>query len=61
MQPDGNFVLYDENRHALWSTGTWGHPGAWFFFQPDGNLVAYTGGNQFDPSGPIWQSGTYGK
>ncbi|MBB4928834.1 hypothetical protein [Kitasatospora kifunensis] len=60
-QSDGNFVLYDSNHNALWATGTWGHPGAWFFFQPDGNLVVYTGGNQFAPTGPIWSTGTYGR
>jgi hypothetical protein len=41
MQPDGNFVTYDGNGQATWSTGTNGHPGAWLALQNDGNLVVY--------------------
>ncbi|MCX4749822.1 hypothetical protein OG455_30635 [Kitasatospora sp. NBC_01287] len=42
MQSDGNLVLYSLNSGAaLWSTGTYNHPGAWAAFQSDGNLVVY--------------------
>ena len=52
MQPDGNAVLYRQGR-AVWSTGTHGHPGAWFGVQGnDGNLVVYSSRNV-----PLWQAG----
>lgn len=48
MQGDGNFVLYDGTvagpytiGNALWSSQTWGNPGAWLALQNDGNLVVY--------------------
>ncbi|WP_412738360.1 LamG-like jellyroll fold domain-containing protein [Krasilnikovia sp. MM14-A1259] len=40
MQNDGNFVLYHEGS-AVWSSNTWGNPGAHVIMQPDGNLVIY--------------------
>ncbi|UQU67529.1 hypothetical protein COUCH_15195 [Couchioplanes caeruleus] len=47
MQHDGNLVLYDERgihnpAYARWDSGTWGHPGAYARFQPDGNFVVYS-------------------
>jgi hypothetical protein len=40
MQPDGNFVLYDENRSPRWASNTFG-TGQYATFQTDGNLVVY--------------------
>jgi hypothetical protein len=56
MQNDGNFVLYDSNYHATFSTGTWGRPGAYLAVQTDGNLVVYSN----YPNAP-WASGTNGR
>lgn len=36
MQGDGNFVLYTAAYKALWSSGTWGHDGAYLAVQDDG-------------------------
>ncbi|MDP8999952.1 MAG: hypothetical protein M3O46_07565, partial [Myxococcota bacterium] len=33
MQGDGNFVLYDVDGNALWSSGTWNNPGAYLTVQ----------------------------
>ncbi len=52
MQQDGNLVLY-HNGHAKWSTGTNGHPGAYFVMQNDGNAVVYSRNNQ-----PLWSTNT---
>jgi hypothetical protein len=56
MQNDGNLVIYDENNHPLWSSGTGGR-GYMALFQSDGNFVVYTRDNQ-----PVWgaQPGTVG-
>ncbi|MDH6141309.1 hypothetical protein P3T35_003326 [Kitasatospora sp. GP30] len=56
MQADGNLVLYSQaTGRSLWSTGTWGHPGATATLQADGNLVVYgTGHNS------LWSTGTWG-
>lgn len=54
MQPDGNFVLYD-NGTAIWWTNTWGNPGSSVVMQADGNLVVYR------PDGTaIWSTETWG-
>jgi hypothetical protein len=54
MQGDGNLVLY-QRRRAIWSTGTWGNPGAVAWMQGDGNLVVY------GPTGrALWDSQTWG-
>ncbi|WP_369390186.1 hypothetical protein AB5J72_22990 [Streptomyces sp. CG1] len=43
VQPDGNVVLYRKrDGKALWSTGTYGHSGAYAYMQSDGNLVVYS-------------------
>ena len=54
MQTDGNFVLYSASQ-ALWSSNSWGHPGATLAIQNDGNLVVYSGGI------PLWNSQTGGR
>jgi surface antigen len=53
MQGDGNLVEYMQG-HALWSSGTVGHPGARVIMQGDGNLVVYIGHTA------LWSSGTGG-
>ncbi|MFD8479136.1 ricin-type beta-trefoil lectin domain protein [Kitasatospora sp. NPDC059673] len=57
MQADGNLVLYttEASGRTLWSTVTWGHPGASATLQPDGNLVVHDTGNN-----AVWSSGTWG-
>ncbi|WP_073817841.1 hypothetical protein [Kitasatospora sp. CB01950] len=64
MQADGNLVLYLEasvggHGPAVWSSGTWGHPGAYAYMQEDGNLVVYKQGST-KPSDALWSSGTWG-
>jgi predicted small secreted protein len=54
QQSDGNLVLGDACG-ASWSSGTWGHPGAWTVMQSDGNLVVYAADGH-----PLWWSGTNG-
>jgi hypothetical protein len=51
-QPDGNLVLYDNDKNALWSSGTSGKTHTHLHMQTDGNLVLYNG------SSVIWQSNT---
>jgi hypothetical protein len=43
MQADGNFVVYSYHGHphAIWASGTAGHPGSVLVKQSDGNLVIY--------------------
>jgi len=60
MQTDGNLVLrfspFGTWSTILWASNTYGNPGAWAIFQPDGNLVVYaSGGNA------LWATGTNGK
>jgi subtilisin family serine protease len=55
MQGDGNLVQYQEGV-ALWSSGTWGHPGAYAVLQGDSNFVIYSASGA-----PIWHApGTWG-
>jgi hypothetical protein len=42
MEADGNFVVYDKDRHAVFETGTGGNPDSFLRLQSDGNLVVYT-------------------
>ncbi|MFJ5029495.1 hypothetical protein ACIQB5_15525 [Streptomyces sp. NPDC088560] len=49
MQSDGNLVVYKSgggpsSGGALWSTGTWGHTGAYATLQNDGNFIVYKSG-----------------
>jgi hypothetical protein len=41
MQYDGNFVVYNAKRKALWASNTSAHSGAVLVVQNDGNLVVY--------------------
>jgi hypothetical protein len=52
MQTDGNLVVRS-GATALWSTNTWGKPGAYLAIQGDGNLVIRRNGVV------LWSSGTY--
>jgi hypothetical protein len=65
MQADGNLVFYVMSgsigkTQVLWASGTAGRPGAWAYFQNDGNLVVYDApyGNV---SKPLWATGTNGQ
>ncbi len=56
MQGDGNLVVRDPSRTAIWTSGTYGRPNAQLQMQGDGNLVIYSA------SGPaIWSSATNGQ
>ncbi|MCU7823528.1 hypothetical protein [Kitasatospora sp. DSM 101779] len=64
MQGDGNLVLYlvgptGNHGPAVWHSGTFGHPGAYAYMQPDGNLVVYRRGGSA-PSDALWSSGSWG-
>jgi hypothetical protein len=60
MQGDGNLVEYGTSSNspregACWSTGTWGHPGAYASYETTGSLIVH------DNTGrPLWSSGTAG-
>lgn len=54
MQTDGNLVLL-QGKKAIWNTRTYGHPGATFSFQRNGNLVVHSVKGTV-----LWQSGTHG-
>ncbi|HWG98079.1 MAG TPA: hypothetical protein VNV66_01880 [Pilimelia sp.] len=58
MQTDGNLVVY--NRHtgaARWASHTYGSGSVQMLFQPDDNLVLYTGTEGRGTA--KWSSGTY--
>ncbi|MFI5528767.1 hypothetical protein ACIA8O_09450 [Kitasatospora sp. NPDC051853] len=55
MQADGNLVLSTDSRGPVWSTGTWGNPGATATVQADGNVVVYAADGR-----PLWSSRTWG-
>jgi hypothetical protein len=54
MQADGNLVL-SCGGNTLWTTATFGHPGARVAMQADGNLVVYSPANA-----ALWSSHTDG-
>ena len=58
MQTDGNLVLYDAAKKALWASGTSrkGTGPYRLLMQPDGNLVLYDA-----KKAPLWHTNTYGK
>ncbi|WP_051731851.1 hypothetical protein [Kitasatospora phosalacinea] len=65
MQADGNLVLSLVNstggpNHEIWSSGTWGHPGAYAVLQDDGNFVVYRAGGGPETGGALWSTGTWG-
>ena len=55
MKSNGDFVLYNINKKAVWSTETKNNPGSHIIAQDDGNVVVYTASKR-----PIWSTGTYG-
>jgi hypothetical protein len=55
FQADGNLVAYGPNSRALWSSRTYGNPGATLRMQADGNLVVYAASGAV-----LWHAGTYG-
>ncbi|RKE21063.1 glycoside hydrolase domain-containing protein [Streptomyces sp. TLI_171] len=63
MQADGNLVAYLKVAGAgqpLWSTNTWGQPGAYAVMQDDGNLVVYSRDGGPGAGGALWSSNTWG-
>jgi hypothetical protein len=63
MQPDGNLVLSLVNdaggpNHPIWSSGTWGHAGAYAVMQWDGNFVIYPEGKDDSTGGALWSTQT---
>ncbi|MDF3291444.1 hypothetical protein [Streptomyces silvisoli] len=61
MQSDGNLVMYRKrDGAAIWSSGTYGHPGAYAMMQKDGDLVVYRSGGGPSTVGSLWASGTHG-
>ncbi|MGW4380360.1 hypothetical protein [Kitasatospora sp. NPDC004531] len=66
MEADGNLVFYLVNstggpKHAIWSSGTSGHPGAYATMQKDGNFVVYQAGGSAETGGALWASNTTGQ
>jgi hypothetical protein len=55
FQTDGNLVAYAPNNRVLWSSRTYGNPGAVLKMQPDGNLVIYASNGRV-----LWHASTYG-
>lgn len=55
FQTDGNLVAYGPNSRVLWSSHTYGHPGAVLKMQADGNAVIYAFSGRV-----LWNAGTYG-
>ncbi|MFG3002267.1 trypsin-like serine protease [Streptomyces sp. NPDC048340] len=65
MQADGNMVIYhksggDGKGAAIWSTNTYGNPGAYAIMQEDGNFVVYKKDGGEGKGGSLWSSNTYG-
>jgi hypothetical protein len=56
LQEDGNLVLYDGNKKAVWSSDTVGRVSVRLAMQDDCNLVLYTASSQ-----PVWHTVTKGK
>jgi RNA polymerase sigma factor (sigma-70 family) len=58
MQPDGDFVVYDEAGKRCFSSNTAGYPGAYLRCQDDGNVVIHA----HDPDlRPIWDTCTFAR
>jgi hypothetical protein len=53
MRADGNLVTYNASNQPVWSSNTFGNPGAYLVMQADGNLVIYNDSGQ-----PIWSTNT---
>lgn len=62
MQDDGNLVMFHKNapKGVLWSSHTYGNPGAYLKMQDDGNLVVYKKDGGQGIGGAIWSSKTFG-
>ncbi|WP_395292400.1 RHS repeat-associated core domain-containing protein [Kitasatospora hibisci] len=58
MQDDGNFVVYDPQRIALWSSKTYVGAGSGYFavLQDDGKFIVYAPGWQSKWSTPTWSA-----
>jgi hypothetical protein len=52
MQNDGNLVDYCDGK-SVWSSNTYGNPGAYLAFQVDGNVVIYSSNNTV-----LWDTST---
>ncbi|KAG2482041.1 hypothetical protein HYH03_019010 [Edaphochlamys debaryana] len=52
---DGNLVSYNAAGKPLWSSDTWGRPGAYLVVHNDGSLVIYHGKR------PVWAVNTGGR
>ncbi|MGW2698276.1 hypothetical protein ACWC3Y_42265, partial [Streptomyces sp. NPDC001296] len=60
MQTDGNLVMYRRrDGAAIWSSRTYGHPGAYAVMQTDGNFVVYKSTGGPGKGGALWSTGTY--
>ncbi|HET8910557.1 MAG TPA: CHAP domain-containing protein, partial [Ktedonobacteraceae bacterium] len=56
MQPDGNLVLYTgPGYHPIWSSKTFGHPGAYAKLESNGDFVVYS-----QSGTTLWHSQRYG-
>ncbi|MFE9455127.1 hypothetical protein [Streptomyces sp. NPDC006739] len=64
MQTDGNLVAYlragGSGSPAEWSSGTYGHPGAYAVMQSDGNLVVYDQSVGLGTGGALWSTHSSG-
>jgi hypothetical protein len=54
LQQDGNLVLFNSKRVAIWSTNTKGYEPVQLIMKMDGNLVLYS------TNGQVWASNTSG-
>ena len=55
LLPTGDLVIYRQ-AYPVWSSRTYGNPGAFLVVQEDGNLAIY---NRYQK--PVWATGTNGK
>ncbi|MFE5768681.1 FG-GAP-like repeat-containing protein [Streptomyces sp. NPDC056485] len=65
MQADGNLVIYHNSGGegkgaALWSSNTYGNPGAYAIMQADGNFVVYKKDGGDGKGGHLWSTATFG-
>lgn len=65
MQADGNLVIYHNSGGegkgaALWSSNTYGNPGAYAIMQADGNFAVYTKTGGDGKGGHLWSTATFG-
>ncbi|MFF9050222.1 FG-GAP-like repeat-containing protein [Streptomyces erythrochromogenes] len=65
MQADGNMVIYHNSGGegkgaALWSSNTYGNPGAYAIMQADGNFVVHKKDGGDGRGGHLWSTATFG-